>query len=98
MEGDRMTILVKDDLVAYSKTPEAIRLLDLGTKTKSVLKNLDYNINKMRSEAAYLKEVSMTQANDLPPSDLPDSPHKTLDYRPSPRVFLSTDEIKNIRQ
>ena len=67
MEGDSREILVQDALVAYSKTPDAIRMLDLGTKTKNVLKNLDYNINKMRTEAAYLKEVSMQQDPGIEP-------------------------------
>jgi hypothetical protein len=73
-------------------------MTELTNKTKTVLKNLDSNINKMRSEAAYLKEVSMQQDSGAMFRDLEDSPHRVLDYRPSPRVFLSTGEIKELRE
>ena len=78
----------------YSPNKEEATRLSMDTK--SVLAQLNSNIDQLRSEAGYIKDIAMTQEGPaLPPE--PKMKEKVLDFRAQNRTFNTTQEIRDQR-
>lgn len=78
----------------YSPSKEEAARLSMDTK--DLLSQLNSNINQLRSEAGYIKDIAMNQTGMVLDSE-PSVKEKVLDFRQDPRTYKSTEEIKSQR-